>query len=183
VHASKANNPPEPLPMKDTMKKFLTLLTAAIGKAVESPEVKALFANQKIAEQLSVGNDNYETYIERPLLGYSFNIIEREFIENQLYSESRNKTLILRGCHFHSEGHENYSEYKGLPPYGINFEDSRETAIKKLGDSAWQYKKDRMVRRERWELAETDRQLNLTYSNDQSSIKVIYFGIREFFTN
>jgi hypothetical protein len=165
------------------MEIFLELVMTAIGKAIDSPEVQALFADQDINEQLSVDDDDYETYVERPMLGYSFNIIEQEFIKNPLYNEPQNKTLVLRGCHFNSEGYENYAQYKGELPYGINFEDSREVVISKLGDSVWQYEKDGKVKRERWEFAETNKQFNVTYSNDQSSVKVIYFGIREFFTN
>lgn len=66
------------------MREFLSLLEAAIGKAVKSPEVQALFANQNITERLKVRKDDYETYIERPLLGYSFNIVQQESIKNQL---------------------------------------------------------------------------------------------------
>lgn len=165
------------------MKQFLTLLTAAIGKSVDSPEVQRLFADQDITEELIVDDNDYETYVERPMLGYSLNIIEQEFIKNPLYNEPQNKTLVVRGCHFNSEGYEDYAQCRGELPFGINFEDSREVVLNKLGNSVWQYEIDGKVKRERWEFAETDKQFNVTYSNDQSSVKVVYFGIREFFTN
>lgn len=75
---------------EETMREFFTLVAAAIGKAVESPEVEPWSANQNITERLKVREDDYETYIERPLLGYSFNIFQQEFIQNQLYNELGN---------------------------------------------------------------------------------------------
>lgn len=164
------------------MEQFLTLLLAAIGKTVESLEVQALFADQDITEELSVDDDDYETYVERPLLGYSFNITEQESIKNPRYNGQPNKILVLSGCHFNAEGHENYRQYRGMLPNQIDFEDSRDEIMVKLGDSVWKYEENGMVRSERWEYAETDRQLNIDYSKDKQRIKTVYFGIREFFT-
>jgi hypothetical protein len=165
------------------MENFLTLLTAAIGKSVDSPEVQALFADQDITEKLIVDDDDYETYVERPLLGYSFNIIEQESIKNPKYNQQQpNKTLVLRACHFYSEGYENYRQYRGELPNNLSFADSREIALQKLGDSDWQYEKNNRIKRERWEFEEAGHQLNLTYSDDEQTIKIISFGIREFFT-
>jgi hypothetical protein len=47
-------------------------------------------------------------------------------------------------------------------------------AMKKLGASAWQYKKAGLLKSEGWEFAEKDTQLNLEY--DQSSTKMIYLS-------
>lgn len=165
------------------MENFLILLTAAIGKDINSPEVAALFADQDILETINIDEDDYETFVTRPMLGYSLIIVNQPFIKNPKYKEKPSGILVLTGCHFYSEGYEDFAQFKGELPFGITFEDSRELVISKLSDSVWQYEIDGRVKRERWEFAETDKQFNVTYSNDQTSVKVVYFGIREFFTN
>jgi hypothetical protein len=161
---------------------FLTLLLPAIGKPIDSPEVLAFFRAQDISGQLSVEDDDYETYVERPGEGYSLNVIQQSHVKNPRYRRSERGVLILRGCHFYSEGHEDYHQYQDELPGGIAFTDSRATALRKLGPSAWRYEKDGKIRRERWEDGEADRQLNLTYTAEEQSMLVVYFGIREFFT-
>jgi hypothetical protein len=100
-------------------------------------------------------------------LGYSFNITEQESIKNPRYNEPQNKTLILSGCHFNAEGYENCRQYRGELPSKIDFEDPCDEIISKLGDSVWQYVENGKVRTERWEYAETDRQLNIDYWKDK----------------
>lgn len=165
------------------MEEFLILLTAAIGKSIDSPEVQALFADQDITEKLSIDEDDYETYIERPMLGYSFNIISQPYVKNPKFQSGSKKVLILRGCHFYSEGKADYRQYQGDLPASLDFDDSRSDVLEKLGNSDWQYQTGGQIRRERWEFAETDRQLNIEYNKDKEKIRIIYFGIREFFTN
>ena len=166
------------------MENFLRLLNTAIGNAVDSPRVQELFVDQNIVEKLTVDkeNDDDSVYVERKMLGYSLLFVEQGFVKNARHHKEASTVLILTGCHFNSEGYENYRQYQGELPMSVVFTDSRQDALNKLGNSDWQYLKDGKVKRERWEYAETEKQLNLTYSSDQTSIKVVYFGIREFFT-
>ncbi len=165
------------------MENFLELLISAIGKNIDSDEVIDLFNDQDIDERISIDEDDYETYVTRPLLGYSFNIISQPYVKNPAFKKGSRNSLVLRGCHFYSrEAEEGYRQYVGELPNKLNFIDSQNEVLQKLGKAVWQYDNDGKILRERWEFAGADRQLNITYSEDESSIEIIYYGIREFFT-
>ena len=44
------------------------------------------------------------------------------------------KALYVSGFHFHREGHDGYTEYKGVFPSGVAFNDSEAEVRHKLGD-------------------------------------------------
>jgi hypothetical protein len=164
------------------MEQFLTLVLAAVGKTLGDPAVKALLDDQQIRERPALPEDDNSTYVERRERGYSLIWVEQPHVKNPAYRRPGRDVLVLVGCHFYDEGYQGYNQYGGELPNGLAFGDAREAALRKLGGSAWRYEKDGKVRRERWEFADTDRQLNLTYSPDERSIRLVYFGIREFFT-
>lgn len=102
-------------------------LPKLLNKQVEEPDVKALIESSPDVM------DRFENagFLEFKHRGVS--VMFREATIEGRGSAQVEPPMLLNAFHLHREGHEEYSQYKGTLPGGVEFGDSVESVISKLG--------------------------------------------------
>jgi hypothetical protein len=142
--------------------------------------------NVNLASELSLTKDEYgnyegfDAYIERPKEGFCFIFTdEAEFFGLGDQSAGVGE-LYYSGMFFHSEGKDNYNEYKSDLPYSLSFNDTREDVLGKLGQQSWQRLAKDGVRviSDRWDsLPDVPYRLHVTYDKNTGKISIISASI------
>lgn len=133
-----------------------------------------------LEQELSLGNDEYRTYIERPKDGFSLIFTDESYFLGKGDSVIGEGDLFYSGVFFHSEGKDDYSEYKAALPFGLSFADTRPDVLNKLGPQSWQRLAKDGVRviSDRWDnLPDVTYRLHVTYDKDTGKISIISASI------
>ena len=143
--------------------------------------VDSMSQNQIYLEQeLSLGIDEYRAYIEKPEDGFALIFTDESYFLGKGDSVIGEGDLFYSGIFFHSEGKDDYSEYKAVLPFELSFSDTRVDVLNKLGEQSWQrLAKDGIrVISDRWDsLPDVPYRLHVTYDKDTGKISIISASI------
>jgi hypothetical protein len=149
-------------------------LIGLFGARADSAQVEAFFKRAGVAKRPKLPKGEYNAYLEFEKKGVALLFQDEAMLKDEDKPVGTGP-LIFAGAFFYSEGHEDYSQYQGELPEGLEFSDSRDTVVEKLGPSDWQDDDDGDIYRERWD--RPDYKLLLDYAAGGASILVVYCGI------
>jgi len=136
--------------------------------------------NVAIDSELSLSDGEYRAYIEKPDDGYCLIFTDEAYFLGKPNQPIGSGTLFFGGVFFHSEGKDGYMQYKGELPFGLSFDDTRESVLNKLGEQSWQRLARDNVRviSDRWDdLDGVPYQLHITYDKEHGRISIISASI------
>ncbi|ASA57895.1 hypothetical protein [Vibrio gazogenes] len=133
-----------------------------------------------ISNELVLGDDEYRAYIERPNYGFCLIFTDESYFLGNSGVAIGEGELFYSGVFFHSEGKDDYKEYKEDLPFNLSFLDTRDDVLNKLGRQSWQRLAKDGVRviSDRWDdLAEVPYRLSVTYDKESGRVSIISASI------
>lgn len=158
---------------------FTQRIKQLLGKSIRTSAAEDLLKDLGVTEVPQINPDSGTAHVERPELGVSLVLVEPPNIMNPVYSKLPKDVPILTTCFYYSQGHDGYTQFPGSLPGGIQFSNTREEIVAKLGEPIWKREKNGRKVAEKWEVE--GQSIHVTYKRNQSGILVLSFGIVENF--
>lgn len=152
------------------------------GSPASDQTLLSYMADNKIFinDELLLENGRYRAYIERPDEGFSLVFTDEAYFLGKDNQPVGVGELFYSGIFFHSEGKDNYKEYKSNLPFHLSFSDTRINVLDKLGEQSWQRlaKDGTRVISDRWDhLQNTSYRLHITYDKNTEKISIVSASI------
>lgn len=152
-----------------------------LGKPITDKELIEYFSKNDIDifTEVKLEAGEYSTYLERKNDGYSLVFTDEGMFLNKPEQTFGEGKIYFSGVFLYAEGKNGYSQSQGYIPYTINFLDSRDDILKKMGAPSWtRKKKDGTIAADRWDnLDAFGKRIHITYSKATPSPVVISIGI------
>lgn len=132
--------------------------------------------NISLSSELSLNDDEYRAYIERPDDGFCLIFTDETYFLGKGNQEIGSGEIFFSGVFFYAEGKDGYSQYKKNLPYNISFNDTREDVVRNLGEQSWQRlaKDGKRIIADRWDnLPNVPYQLHITYDKDSGRVRIV----------
>jgi hypothetical protein len=157
-------------------------LLSLFGYPVSDKKLLEFMSANKISinDELSLGDDEYRGYIERPDDGFSLVFTDEAYFLGRGNFPIGKGELFYSGMFFYSEGKDDYKEYKSDLPFSLSFNDTRTDVLNKLGEQSWQRlaTDGRRVISDRWDsLPNVPYRLHVTYDNNTGKISIVSASI------
>ncbi len=158
---------------------FAQRIKLLLGESLKSRAVAGLLKELDVTEPPKTNPDTPTAYVSRKNLGFSLLFKEPAKITNPAYSSLPGDVPILTGCFFYSDGHDGYTQFSGSLPGGLQFADTLEQLVGKLGEPLGKREKNCRTVAEKWEI--DGRSFHVTYKAKPASILVLSFSIPQNF--
>ncbi|MFZ6707996.1 hypothetical protein [Undibacterium sp. TC9W] len=153
----------------------INLFISQLGMSVLTPSVITLFAGISVdlSNDLNLPMDEFDCYVEQPDDGICFVFTDEAMFLGKDKQVLGSGPLYFSGIFLYAEGKDNYSQFRGVIPFGISFTDKHEELVSLMGVPTWQrMRNDGSVAADRWDNVAAN-QIHISYSANDGQVVLV----------